>query len=240
MFFDRTKNTKRNIVWGFISKFVFLFLPFVSRTIIIHRLGINYVGLNSLFTSLLTTLSLAELGFGVAIVTIMYKSVSSNDTNSLCTLLRVIKNAYIIVGFVILIFGSFCVPFLKYFIKDYSAIPKNINIYLLFYLFLLNSVFSYWFGGYRSCILEIYQRQDIISRINSLVYACIFVFQVVFLLITNNYYIYVVLMIANTVITNIVIYNKVKKSFPLIVPKGKLNKEEKTNLFRTIAGSFYG
>lgn len=239
MLFDRKKNTKRNIIWGIISRTIFLFLPFASRTLIIYRLGINYVGLSSLFSSLLTTFSLAELGFGVAIVTIMYKSASLNDIKTLCSLLRVIKYAYLFVGFVILIFGSLCIPFLKYFINDYKSIPHNINIYILFMLFLLNSVFSYWFGSYRSCIFEIYQRQDIISRINCIVYFFVFIFQVLFLLITNNYYIYVILMIFNTVITNILLYLKAKKKYPLVVPKGKLKKEEKKSLFKTISGSFY-
>ena len=72
---ERTKNAARNMVWGLVNKIVGLLLPFICRAAIIRIFGMNYLGLNSLFTSILTVLNLAELGFGSAVVFFMYKAV---------------------------------------------------------------------------------------------------------------------------------------------------------------------
>ena len=60
---ERTKNGLRNLIWGLLNRFVGIIFPFVLRTIFIYTLGSEYLGLNSLFTSILTVLNLAELGF---------------------------------------------------------------------------------------------------------------------------------------------------------------------------------
>lgn len=60
---NKLKNARRNIFFGFINRIISLFCPFIIRTIIIWKLGMEYVGLSSLFTSILQVLSLTELGF---------------------------------------------------------------------------------------------------------------------------------------------------------------------------------
>lgn len=64
---------KRNIIWGVLNSIVVIVLPFITRTVIIYSLGIEYNGLNSLFQSVLQALSFAELGVGSAMVFSMYK-----------------------------------------------------------------------------------------------------------------------------------------------------------------------
>ena len=70
---DRVGNAKRNIFYGFINKVVTLLFPFVIRTTLIKEIGADFLGLGSLFASILQVLNLAELGFTSAIVYSMYK-----------------------------------------------------------------------------------------------------------------------------------------------------------------------
>ena len=65
---ERVKNVKRNVLAGLVQRSAFLLLPFIVRTVLIHRFGAEYLGLNSVFTSILQVLNLAEMGFGTAIV----------------------------------------------------------------------------------------------------------------------------------------------------------------------------
>ena len=51
---ERTKNTVRNIFFGVLNKIVHIVLPFASRTAIIYVLGTQYLGLGSLFSSILS------------------------------------------------------------------------------------------------------------------------------------------------------------------------------------------
>lgn len=58
------KNLTKGIASGIINKIVGLLLPFVSRTVLIYTLGLSYVGLNSLFSSVLQVLKLLRTWAG--------------------------------------------------------------------------------------------------------------------------------------------------------------------------------
>ena len=126
---SRTKNTVRNIVTGALSKFVMLIFPFIIRTIIIRKLGSEYLGLSSLFTSILQVLNLAELGFSSAITFSMYKPLADNDKDMVCALLNMFKKIYRIVGVVIILIGLVLLPFLKSLI--HGSYPEDINLYCI-------------------------------------------------------------------------------------------------------------
>ena len=85
---SRTENATRNIIWGIIEKVMTLLLPFITRTVLIKMIGADYLGLNTLFTSILHVLSISELGIGTAIVFSMYKPISEKDNDKLCALIN--------------------------------------------------------------------------------------------------------------------------------------------------------
>ena len=85
---QKSKNATRNIVYGMVLKIYQMLMPFVMRTIIIYYLGADFLGLNSLFNSILQVLNLAELGVGSAMVFSMYKPIADNDKPKLCALLN--------------------------------------------------------------------------------------------------------------------------------------------------------
>ena len=59
---SRTKNAIKNLKSGIINNVISILTPFVIRTVMIKALGADYLGLNSLFTSILQVLNMAELG----------------------------------------------------------------------------------------------------------------------------------------------------------------------------------
>ena len=84
---ERRKNAKNNILFGILLKLYNILLPFLMRTAMIYYLGVEYLGLNSLFTSILHVLNLAELGIGSSMVFAMYKPIAVDDRSTLCALL---------------------------------------------------------------------------------------------------------------------------------------------------------
>ena len=98
---ERTKNTIRNMSWGYIYRVTSMILPFCFRTVMIKALGADYLGISSLFTSILQMLSLSELGFGSAIVFSMYKPIAENNIVKICALLNFYKKVYIAIGSII-------------------------------------------------------------------------------------------------------------------------------------------
>lgn len=78
----RTRNAVRNVIFGGLLKGYQILVPFIMRTLLIRYLGMEYLGLNSLFTSILQILNLAELGVGSALGYSMLPSRKEKRTRS--------------------------------------------------------------------------------------------------------------------------------------------------------------
>lgn len=131
------------------------------RTAFIYSLGAEYLGLNSLFSSILSVLSVAELGFSSAVVFSMYGPIAKNQQDKICALLNYYRSIYRVIGTVVLAGGIALMPFLPKLIN--GECPDELNIYILFAMYLFNTVSSYWFMAYKKSVLEAFQRNDYIS-----------------------------------------------------------------------------
>ena len=160
----RTVNAKRNILYGLLQVMVSQILPFITRTILISRFGVDYLGLNSLFASVLSDLSLMELGFGTAMIYSMYKPAAEGDTDQLCAYLSYYRSIYRVIGMSILGIGLLLMPFLHRFVHD-STLPGGLNLYACYLIFLVDSVISYLLFGYMTAIPMAFQRRDILSKV---------------------------------------------------------------------------
>ncbi len=232
----RTNNATRNMFWGIINKIVTLLVPFICRAAIIQIFGINYIGLNSLFTSILSTLNLAELGFGSAVVFFMYKAVAEDDNKTICELLAFFKNVYRVVGSVILVLGLCLIPFLKYFIN--ADVPEDINIYIIYIITLLSTVMSYFLFSYMGCVLNATQRNDVVLNISTIVNIFEKTVQLVAIFLFRNYYIYIGIILLAGILNNLLTKMFVNKMYPDYKPYGKLSKEYRAEIRKKIYGLF--
>ncbi len=232
---NRTKNTQRNMAFGLGNKAVAIVLPFLIRTVIIRTLGAEYLGLNSLFSSILQVLNMSELGFSSAVVYSMYKPIAENDDDAICALLNFYRTVYRIIGTGILIVGLILLPFLTNFIKD-GAVPEGINIYILYCFYLANTVISYFLFAYKTSVLYAFQRSDVTSRTLMLTQGLMYLVQIVLLLVTRNYYLYIVMMPIFTVINNLINAYRIKKLFPQYVCRGKIGARELASVKKQVPG----
>lgn len=235
---DRTKNTARNAVWGFIEKMVQMILPFFARTLVLKLIGEKYLGLNGLFTSIISVLNMADLGFGAAIVYSMYKPIADNDTDAICGLLNFYRKIYRIIGLVVLGIGLAAMPFLRFLIK--GEVPPDINIYWLFSIYIANTTVSYWFFAYKKSLLSAYHRNDVATKISTVLLIVQYGLQILFLLLFNNYYVYVIVLPLITVSTNVITSIATKKLFPDIICRGSVKKDTKATINKQVKGAFIG
>lgn len=224
MIIERTKNAKINIIFGFLLKVYQIIVPFFMRTIIISSLGVEYLGLNSLFTSVLQVLNLAELGVGSAMVFSMYKPITIDDNNKICALMNLYKKYYNIIGVIVLTIGLLLLPFIPFLIK--SNLPNDVNIYVLYSLNLLATVLSYWLFAYKNSVLQAHQRQDVISKIAIIVNTCMYLLQIVSIWFMHNYYFFVVLNLLGQISINIITAIVSTRLYPNFKAKGVLDKIE--------------
>ena len=236
MKYDNTRNILNGMKYGVFYKILMLLLPFVLRTTMIYALGMEYVGINSLFTSILSALSLTELGFTSAIVFSMYKPIADEDHAKLCALLKYYRRVYQSIGVIIFGLGILVLPFLRYFVI--SELPPDLNLYVLFLGFLINTCSSYFFGGYRSSLLTAHQREDIVSRVNGAIMLIGYITQIVIVLVLRNYYLYVVNIILMTIATNSIRAGRAQKLYPHIQCEGKLSKADKKEIKINVGALF--
>lgn len=221
---NRKKNATRNIIFGTCLKLYQIVVPFLMRTIMIYFMGVQYLGLNSLFTSVLQVLNLAELGVGSAMVYSMYKPVAEHDNNTICALMGLYRKYYRTIGMVVLAAGCVIIPFVPHLIK--SDVPEGINIYVLYVMNLLATVFTYWLYAYKNSILQAYQRNDIVSKVTIITDTIKYILQIFTIVFLKNYYMYVLVLILLQIASNIITAAVVTRMYPEYRCKGSLPKEE--------------
>lgn len=232
---SRTMNSLKNIITGFVGQFLQLGISFISRIIFVRCLSEAYLGVNGLFTNILSMLSLAELGISSAISYALYKPLAEHDNSKIAALMGFYANAYKIIGIVIGIAGVILIPFLDFFISDPGNIKEDIRI--IYCIFLFNTVLSYFFS-YKTTLITADQKSYLISTISYSILFIQTIIQIVVLLITNNYLVYLVCQSVGTLITNIALSKAADRLYPMIRQKKEnqfeLSKEDKKSLFVNI------
>lgn len=233
---ERTKNTSRNIVFGVILKAYQILVPFLMRTAMIYLMGVQYLGLNSLFTSILQVLNLAELGVGSAMVYSMYKPIAEDDNTTICALMKLYRTYYRMIGLVIAVVGCALTPFIPNLIK--SDVLADINIYILYLLNLGATVLSYWLFAYKNSILQAHQRTDMVSKVTLITNTVQYGLQLFVLWAFHNYYLYVIVMLATQALTNIVTAVCADRLYPQFKPRGKVDKVQVQRINQRIRDLF--
>ncbi|OOE14585.1 lipopolysaccharide biosynthesis protein [Fictibacillus arsenicus] len=228
----RVQNSLKNIFFGLSSQFISIILGFIVRTIFIYMLGVEYLGIDGLFSSILMMLSLANLGFDTAIIYSLYKPLAEKNYYQIQALMNLYKKAYRIVALAVLVIGISIMPFLPSLMNGETTV-NNIN--LIYLLFLINSVLSYLFI-YKQSIVIADQRHHVISKIHTASVILTNLFQVMLLLLTANYIVFLIVQIICRNLENIYTAHIANKLYPLLKEKNesKLTKEEKRSFFENL------
>ena len=233
---ERTKNAARNIAFGSMLKMLNMVVPFIMRSIVLHYLGTEYLGLSGLFRSLLSFLNLAELGVGSAMVFSMYKPIAEDNAEEICALMRLYRTFYRIIGLFIAVVGLAITPFLRNLIS--GDIPADMNLYILYFINLGYTVLSYWLFAYKSSLLNAHQRTDVISKVSLCIHLAEYALKLVALIVFRNYYLYLILQLLSQVAINLATAAQVTKMYPNYVPRGRLPKEKVQDIVRRVRDLF--
>lgn len=231
---DRTAHVVKNFKFTVAGELMLAVLKFVSRRAFVLLLGKEYLGLNGLFTDILSVLALAELGLGVSITYSLYRPAARGDEELIRSLIRLCRRAYQCVGLAILLAGLSLTPFLSFFVKE---MPENIpHIPLIYILNVVNVSVSYLFS-YRATLLFVYQKKYIESVIRALTGLLFTVAQIGVLFLTGNYLYYLYLAIAATLTQNLAISTETDRLCPWLRKKGvrPLPDEMKREIRRNVS-----
>ena len=234
----RTENSIRNVATSLGGQLLNNALRFICRTVFIYTLGNSYLGISSLYTNILTLLSISELGLSTAITFSLYKPLADGDEATVRSLMAFFKKAYRYVGFAILGIGLALIPFLP---KLMTGTNDNINIYLYYILYLTQTVVSYWFFAYKSVLLAADQQKYIIDVVSYVTKISVNIIQILSLVLIRSFLIYTIIAILGDIATNIFVARAVDKRYTFLrEPAEALPPDLKKNVFdRTYAMFLY-
>ncbi|MFN7250062.1 MAG: lipopolysaccharide biosynthesis protein [Anaerobacillus sp.] len=227
----RIKHSIFNIAAGLGSQVIITALSFISRTVFITYLGIEYLGISGLFTSILAMLALAEAGIGSSIIYSLYKPVADNNHEKINVLMKLYRNAYMVIAGVVLVLGLSIMPFLHVFVNDTSVD----NIILIYLIFLINTVLPYLYL-HKHSFLNVCQKTYIITGIFTVSSIVSVILKIAILYYTQNFILYLAVESFITMATSIILAVIVNKMYPFLKErvKAKLDPETKANIIKNI------
>ena len=229
----RTENSIRNSLFAMVGQMISVLMGFVARTIFISILGDEYLGLNGLFASVLSLLSLTELGIGTAIAFALYKPIAEQDEKKICALMIFYKKAYRIIALLTAVFGLLLLPFLDAITNDVSKTVPHVPV--IYLLFLTNTVSSYFFS-YKRTLITANQMHYLNTANESICMFSQYILQIVILKFTHNYILYLAVQLVCVFLSNVAISRKADRLYPFLkkYKKAKLDGETlgmmKTNI----------
>ncbi len=225
---NRINKAGKNVKYSLLAFVLKTILTFVTRMVFIRTLGSVVLGTNGLFTNILSMLSLAELGISSAIGYSLYLPLAHNDTKKISVIMSFYRKAYMVIGCIVLAAGSILALFLPMLVSDFSSIG---NPYLIYFLFLINVVLSY-FITYKEVLATADQQGYIISKIQGASDTLINIAQIILLLLTKNYIFYLVAQIVIYIIGRIIINKAITKRYSKIdfYTKEKIPETEKKQI----------
>lgn len=238
---SRLKNSIINILSGTGLQFAKTLLKFIVRTVFIHTLGKSYLGINGLFSDILTMLSLTELGFDTAINFKLYKPLADKDEKRIRILMKFYKQAYRVVGTVILVLGVALVPLLPKLIKDYDSLSTiGINAVVIFLLHILRTVSSYLFFAYRTAVIKADQKKYILDIVDVFIEIANAIAKILVLVYLRDFTIYTATVIFFTILKNTVNASIAQKLYPHVFQKEEesISKEEFRGLLKDCGAIF--
>lgn len=225
----RTKQSFKNMAVGLIGQLLTLLLGMIAQTIFINRLGVEYSGLNNTFTEILTVFSMAEMGFGTAILFNLYKPIAVNDIPTIKSYMKIFKKVYSIIGCIVFSAGLLLAPFVKYLIKN----PEQYsNLSLIFLLFVLDTGLSY-FLIYRSLFINANQKEYIVKSVTYTFNVIKTLLQIAVLYMSRSFILYISVRIVCNLLHNIVIWFICNRMYPFLKENdaADLPKEKVRDLF---------
>ncbi len=235
----RSAKSVRNVATGLFNKVLMMVLAFATRTIFIRLLGAEYTGISSLYTNILSVLSLAEMGIGNVLMFYLYGALKDNDEERIKRLVEEFRIIYLTIIIVVLSLGLALIPFLRYIV--HSALDKK-ELVGYYVLYLINSVSSY-FVVYRTMVLSADQKSYISNIVNTVSTILMYVFQILYLFLIGNFWGYLVIQVLHTIGANLVLNQISLKHYPYLKNKNLRSKNNhreinQIELFKNIKATF--
>ncbi len=211
-FKGRTGKAAHNFVFTIFANITAILIGLMAQKLFIDILGLEYAGLNGLFTNVITALAIVDLGIGEAVIFHLYKPLRDNDRETVKSLMLFYRRAFHVIAAAISVIGVCLIPFLPYIAKTDNT---DINLGYIYLIYLADTVLSY-FLSYKRAIIYADQKNYKISFIHMIYLIGMNTGQLAMLYFTHDYYIYLVTKLIFRVLENIAITAIANREYPFL------------------------
>ena len=232
----RTKNSIKNTSVSFITNLLTIVIGLIAQAVFIKILGSEYLGINGLFSNIISMLGIVELGVGSAIIYHLYKPIVEEDIKKVKALMNFYKKCYTIIALIILTIGLMITPYLNLFIEEVTI---DINISLVYILFIIEIVCSYLLS-YKRSIINANQKNYLVNFIHIGYLVILNILEIIILVLTKNYYLYLGIKIVMRILENVGVTLLANKLYPYLKHNNeKLDENTKKDIFQKVKALFF-
>ncbi len=240
---SRSINSIKNIIVGMGGQVFIYLIRFVTKTVFIHTLGKEYLGLQGLFSNIFSLLNLTELGFALAVAYTLYKPIAEDDKDKIYAIMQFLKKAYFVIGVVIFGIGLGLIPVLPYVMNGETDL---VNVNLIYILYLFETSASYLLFSYKRTIFIADQKRYMVNVIKMAVTIVTTICQFIILLVVFKiagpaiaFISYLAASCISMFVINFVIAKKADIAYPYLTEKRntRLERSERKELFKKIFGT---
>lgn len=211
---SRTQNAILNSLYGIASALIMIILNFAVRYFLVKTLGDEYYGLHSFFQSITNLFAMLELGISSAVIIHLYEPVKNEAYDEIKEIMSFYRGVYIkiaiIFSVVTFIFGISLLPFVVHTTIDMAYV---IGYYLIF-----SSSFTFDFLTYHKRSILYADQKNRVSSLYTMLAELVFRgLQIVCLLIYPSYILFLILFIAEKLVSNALCNKYVVKHYPYLV-----------------------
>lgn len=216
---SRTSKSVKNIAVSLLSYFAGVVLTLYSKKVFLDTLGADTLGLQSTIGGFLGTLSLAELGLGVAIGAAMYRHLEDRNHEAITEIISIQGWFYRrVAAFLVVCTGLFMLFSSELF--KHESLPSW-YIYATLASFLWSSIAGYLFN-YRSVVLSADQKGYKLAGVSQVVSVVKVVSQVAALTYLGKelgYICFLALEVVSTAIGVLWLEHVIRKEYPWLKPR---------------------
>lgn len=202
----------RNSTVSLLTQILTIVLQFATRSVFIRYLGIELLGLGSTFSSLLNTLSLAELGFQSAVVFNLYAPLAAHDEDTISKIVSIYRVIYQFIGFFFIIASICCLPLLPRIIKGIEVT----NLVRCIFLIQAATAACTYFLAYKRSILFADQQGYLSNLADAAVNIAANVIQIILTVWLRSYVAYLLVRLAQTIAGNLIVHRLCTKKYPYL------------------------
>lgn len=212
------KSVSKNTVLGVICRVLLMVLSFVSRSVFVHFLSSTYLGINGLYTSILSVLTMADMGVNTVMLYVLFEPLANGDEVRVASLVSYFKKIFMGIAGAIFALGTLLIPILPYIVSENTLSYGELVGYYI--IFLTDTVLSY-FGSYKSTLLIADQKGYYVNIITVASNLMRVIIQIAVLWLTHSFICYLIIMLLGTGINNIILTIAANHYYPILKDRNR-------------------